>query len=137
MKILNSVEEICARHELKPIELPDGFKNIYLYNRTNPEDVARYYNVEKSDGYFLKKYGKHVPRGWYGFDIGVPIVPEWMDILDEVLELCTKIDKDFEIHQIKLKFGGIRFYVRSEIIEDIFDVEIYLENLLYDKALIY
>ena len=60
-----------------------------------------------------------------------------MDILDEILELCTENDTDFEIHQIKLKFGGIRFYVHSDIIEDINDVEMCIEDNLYDPALIY
>ena len=29
------------------------------------------------------------------------------------MDLCILNDPDFEIHQIKLKFGGIRFYVNS------------------------
>ena len=137
MKILDDIEQIFANYDLKSIELPDGFKNLYEYKDANPQDATYYYNVEKNDGYFLRKYSEYVPHGWYGFSIGTPIVPEWLDILDEILELCTELDQDFEIHQVKLKFGGIRFYVHSEIIDDIFDVEIYIENKLFDRALIY
>lgn len=137
MKILDDIEQIFMNYDLKSIKLPDGFKNLYMYKDVNPQDTACYYNVEKDDGYFLRKYGEYIPRGWYGFSIGTPIIPEWLSILDEILELCTELDQDFEIHQIKLKFGGIRFYVHSEIIEDIFDVELYIENRLFDRALIY
>lgn len=137
MKILDDIEQIFINHDLKSIKLPDGFKNIYQYNDAYPQDTTYFYNVDKNDGYFLKKYCEYIPRGWYGFSIGTPIIPEWLDILDEILELCTQLDEDFEIHQIKLKFGGIRFYVHSEIIEDIFDVEIFIENKLFDNALIY
>ena len=137
MKILNEVEQIFAKYELKPIKLPDGFKNIYRYMDKNPQDATCYRNVEKTDSYFLRKYAEYIPHGWYGFSIGTPIVPEWLDVLDEILELCTELDQDFEIHQIKLKFGGIRFYVYSQIIEDIHDVEVFIENKLFDVALIY
>ena len=136
MKILNEVEQIFEEYDLKPIKLPDGFKNIYDYLRAHPEEKEKYV-PQINDGYLLKKYAEYIPRGWYGFDVGAPIVPEWMEIIDKVVELCTELDQDFEIHQIKLKFGGIRFYVESGLIEDIFDVELYIENKLYDRTLVY
>lgn len=137
IKLVEQVREIINKHDLKPIEIPNGYDNLYRYKDSNPNDATNYYNVEKNDEYFLKKYHKHIPVGWYGFSIGTPIVPEWLDIIDDILELCIKKDATFEIHQIKLKFGGIRFYVHSDIIEDIHDVEMLIENKLYDKALIY
>jgi hypothetical protein len=137
MKILNNVEEIFAKYDLKPIKLPNGFKNIYEYHDKNPEDCTFIYNPEITDRYLNEKYADYIPHGWYGFDISVPIIPEWMNIIDEIVELCTEIDQDFEIHQIKLKFGAICFYVYSGIIEDTNDVEVLILNKLYDKALIY
>jgi hypothetical protein len=136
MKILNDVEEIFAKYDLKPIKLPDGFKNIYEYLKANP-DKSNDYVPSIDDSYLLHKYADYIPHGWYGFDIGVPIIPKWMDIIDEIVELCTENDQDFEIHQIKLKFGAICFYVYSGIIEDTNDVEILMLNKLYDEALIY
>ena len=59
------------------------------------------------------------------------------EIIEKILDLCILNDPDFEIHQIKLKFGGIRFYVQSNVIEDIFDVESLIENTFYDRALIF
>jgi hypothetical protein len=135
MKILTEVEQIFAKYELKPIKLPKEHKNVYTFLRENPEDKSFF--TEKDDGYFLKKYCDYIPKGWYGFSMGNPIIPEWMEIIDEILELCTQHDIDFEIHQIKLKFGAFCFYVYSNQIEDIHDVELLIMNNLFDKALIY
>jgi hypothetical protein len=136
MRILSNVEEIFAKYDLKPIEVPTGFRSVYDYLRANPLEREKF-ESEKNDSYFLKKYCDYIPKGWYGFDIGTPIVPEWMEIIDEIVEICTEIDPDFEIHQIKLKFGAICFYVHSSNIEDIHDVEILIMNNLFDRALIY
>jgi hypothetical protein len=136
MKIFDEVKAIFSRYELKPLVLPDGHGNVYSLINANP-DLKKDYIPEKNDTYFMKKYGTHVPKGWYGIDVGNPINPMWMEILDEVIELCVKSDPNFEIHQVKLKFGGIRFYVHSEIIEDIFEAECLIEGKLYDDALIY
>ena len=84
-----------------------------------------------------KKYREYIPQGWYGFDIGTPIIPAWMEIIDNIVELCVENDPDFEIHQIKLKFGGICFYVYSNVIDDIHDIEYLILNTLNDRALIY
>lgn len=137
VKILNQVLDIINKHEFKPIEIPSGFTNLYVYKDKNPQDATCYYDNVKDDLYLLKNYSKYIPDGWYGFSIGTPIIPEWLDIIDEVLEVCINNDPNFEIHQIKLKFGGIRFYVHSEIIDDINDVGFLIEKLLFDKALIY
>ena len=136
MKILEKIQEIFNQYELKPIELPEGCKNLYDYLRVNPEE-GKNYKSEIDDVDLNKKYRKHIPKGWYGFDIGTPIIPIWVEIIDKIVEVCTTADPDFEIHQIKLKFGGIRFYTGSDIIEDLFDVERLIEHNLFDRALIY
>jgi hypothetical protein len=137
IKILNQVLDIINKHDFKPIEIPSEFTNLYVYKDKNPLDATCYYDNAKDDIYFMKKYCNHIPIGWYGFSIGTPIIPEWLEIIDSVLDVCINNDPNFEIYQIKLKFGGIRFYVHSEIIEDINDVGFLLEKLLFDKALIY
>jgi hypothetical protein len=139
MKILNEVEEIFAKYDLKPIQLPDGYKNLYdyLYHNKEEKDNSIDYVSLTNDTYLNEKYADYIPHGWYGFDIGTPIIPAWMEILDEIVELCTENDQDFEIHQIKLKYGGMRFYVHSDIIEDIHEVEMRIEDKLFDVALIY
>jgi hypothetical protein len=117
MKLLNEIKEIINKFNLNDHKLDDEF--------------------EKDDSYFLKKYGMNIPNGWYGFDLTSFVYLSWKNCIDEILEFLIKNDPNFEIHQIKLKFGGIRFYVASEIIEDILDIEGYLENIFYDESLIY
>lgn len=136
MKILDEVKAIFSRYELKPLMLPEGHDNVYSFLRAFP-DLKKDYEADIDDMYLFKKYHNNIPVGWYGFDIGCPIIPEWLQILDEIVDLCVKSDPDFEIHQIKLKYGGMRFYVESKIIEDIHEVEMLIMNTLYDSALIY
>lgn len=136
MKILDKVQEIFNQYELKPIELPKDIKNVYMFLRVYPE-FSKDFKSEIEDSHLLKKYRKHIPRGWYGFDIGTPIVPSWMEIIDKTVELCVATDPNFEIHQIKIKFGGICFYCDSEIIEDLYDIESLIDTTLFDRALIY
>jgi len=136
MKISDKVQEIFDQHELLPIELSKDFKDVYMFLRKYPEFSKDFKStIEDSD--LNKKYRKHIPKGWYGFDIGTPIVPVWMEIIDKIVEACVAIDPDFEIHQIKLKFGGICFYCGSNIIDDLHEVECIIANNLFDRALIY
>lgn len=136
MKILEEVKNIFDKYELSPISLPNDYKNIYEYLRDNEEQKSNY-SSPKDDSYFIQKYHKNISPGHYGFALGDPIIKEWCEIIDEVLELCIKIDPEFEIMQIKIKFGGVRFYVNSEIIEDIFETEVFIGECLFDKTLIY
>jgi len=63
-----------------------------------------------SDILLFYKWAYRVGKGWYGFALGnVPRV--WTDVLDEFLCWLETQRPDFEIHQIKMKFGGLRFYV--------------------------
>lgn len=137
MKILDKVQKIFSGYELKPIELPDkNYKNVYMFLYDYPE-FGKNFKSEIEDCDLNEKYKLRIPTGWYGFDIGTPIVPAWMEIIDKIVEICITADPDFEIHQIKLKFGGIRFYCGSQIIEDLHDVEYLIDNNLFDRALIY
>lgn len=136
MVILKKVQEIINKYNLKPIDLNGKYSNLYNLIRENPDERKKY-SSEKNDTYLFNKYEKHIPNGWYGFEIGSPIIPEWIEIIDEILILCIETDPEFNIHQIKLKYGGVRFYVESAVIEDLFEVEMLIDNTLYDKALIY
>jgi hypothetical protein len=136
MKILDKVQEVFNQYELKPIELPKEFKDVYMFLRAYPE-FGKDFKSTIDDGDLLKKYRKHIPRGWYGFDIGTPIVPQWMEIIDKIVEICVAVDPEFEIHQIKLKFGGICFYCGSQIIDDLHEIEYLIAHKMHDRALIY
>jgi hypothetical protein len=76
-------------------------------------------------------------NGHYGFSLGNPIIPEWCKIIDKILELCVATDPEFQICQVKIKFGTVHFNVHSEIIEDCHDVDRLIMSTLFDRALIY
>lgn len=81
-----------------------------------------------------EKWAHRVPPKWYGFDL-YDVPARWLQIIDEFLEYIEKQDPEMEIHQIKLKFGGLRFYVNCD---PRFKDEIaILEEHLYDPRLIH
>lgn len=50
---------------------------------------------------------ERIPRGWFrSLDIG----DGWMPIVIELDRKLAEIDPEYEIHQVKEKFGGLRFY---------------------------
>ncbi len=95
--------------------------------------------------YLFQKWAYKVEKGWYGFDLeGVPF--SWVKKIDEFLDWTEKNIPEFKIHQIKLKFGGIRIYLDlglpdnlihdSVLAEykkrlDALAVELFDENLIY------
>lgn len=81
------------------------------------------------------RYFNRVPDGWYGFNVGCwPI--NWLNALEEFLAELEKDSPNFEIHAIKLKFGGARIYLGmiSANAEESVDA---LEKAMYDENLIY
>ena len=103
-----------------------------------------YKNIKKDFNptiYLFQSWAYKVEKGWYGIDLpGVPFV--WALIIDKFLDELNKVAPEFKIHQIKLKMGGLRFYVddlltdpaEKKIIRDQIDK---LENTLYSEDLIY
>lgn len=90
--------------------------------------------------YLFQKWAYRVGKNWYGFSLDdAPFI--WGLIIDKFLEEVEKECPDFEIHQIKLKFGGLRFYVQlnvNEAKENFIQKEIdKLEDLLFTESLIY
>lgn len=65
-----------------------------------------------SDLQLFSKWAYRVGKGWYGFSLG-HIPPVWLNILNEFLEWLEVQCPDFEIHQVKIKFG-LRFYVGTK-----------------------
>ncbi len=111
-------------------------------------DLEKYRKeCEGLESKLLEKYKDYIPKGWYGFSFGTPIPTDWLKIIDEFLQYLLKLQKEnkianFEIHQIKLKYGGLRFYVSykcdDEEIREFIGLQIdKLEHHLYDSKLIY
>ncbi|MFW5847419.1 MAG: hypothetical protein ACOCVF_00670 [bacterium] len=137
MNLLDNIQEIGSKYSFKKIILPNGYNNLHYIISQNEEEQKKFNHPVKNDSFLVKKYKSNIPRGWYGFSIGSPTPVNWIDFLDEVLEFLIKKDPEFKIQQIKMKFGSIRFYCSSDKIKDLKKIERYIENLLYDDALIY
>lgn len=84
---------------------------------------------------FRNKWKARRTPGHYGVDMmGVPEV--WYKSLDEIMDFIVAFDDSFSIHQIKLKYGGCRWYVGSTVFLLPF-VEDKIESVLHDDKLIY
>ena len=137
MTIIKEVEEILNKFDLG-VDIPDEYPTVYKYRDAHPTKFEEEFcSSEITDNTLCEKYAKHIPKGWYGFSIGQPTPPNWFKVIDKVVALMVDNDPDFEIHQIKMKFGGICFYVESEVIEDIWDCVSYVQNNLHSRKLIY
>ena len=135
INVLDKIVEIFNSYELKPIVLDEKYNNVYQYLNEFP-DKRPEYESEKDDTYFIEKYKNRIPKGHYGFAIGSPIIPVWCDILENIIDTCIEDDPNFKILQIKIKFGGIRFYVNTTI-KQIDGIELLIMSILHDNALIY
>ena len=71
-----------------------------------------------SDIFLFQKWAYRVGKGWHGFDLGdVPRV--WADLLNDFLAWMESQCPDFEILQIKMKCGGLRFYIDTKIVDEV------------------
>jgi hypothetical protein len=113
--------------------------------RLEKVDWTAHKNKPSADGlpdlYLFMKWAYRVEKGWYGFALGnVPMV--WAMLIDEFLTELEKEAPDFKIHQIKLKFGGLRFYVDLGLKDNVKAEAIHheidkLTSLLHNENLIY
>ena len=118
--------------------------NVYVNS-----DVSKKYSegCAEKELHLLNKWKKYIPQGWYGFSLGSPCPHDWYKIIDEFLDYLKELEEfskieDLEIHQIKIKYGGLRFYVSFSCKDDEFREHLELqiarlENHLHDDKLIY
>jgi hypothetical protein len=52
--------------------------------------------------------------GWYGVAVG----PAWAQIVLDADAALAKIDPDYEIHQVKEKYGGLRYYCSLDDLDE-------------------
>ena len=48
MKLLNKVKLIIEKYDLKPIELPNGYRDVYAYLRNNPHESINFESKKNS-----------------------------------------------------------------------------------------
>ncbi len=111
--------------------------------RLNKVNYKKIKNDFHPDVYLFQKWAHKVGKNWYGFALGNTVPLVWAQIIDDFLEELNKVAPDFEIHQMKLKFGGLRFYVDLKEFSSGKDYEFIhhaideLEKTLFSKDLIY
>jgi hypothetical protein len=119
-------------------------KNLYTNSIVKEKYSKGCHELESK---LLKKWKSYIPLGWYGFSLGEPCPHAWYKIIDEFLKYFVKLQNDkkiskFEIHQIKIKYGGLRFFVSwicdDEEMNEFLRLQIdKLESYLHDDKLIY
>lgn len=79
---------------------------------------------------------------WYGFDLGV-VPNSWHDIISDLTEYLNQHLDGLVLQQIKVKFGGLRYYYTcgktndKETVDKMYSLVTKVENLLYDQSMIY
>ena len=108
------IQNILNKYQISPgnfyPDIPEG-ENVY----TSAYDPEFTKECELRESELLAKWKHRIPQGWYGFAFGAPTPLVWFDVIDEFLDYLAEQAPQFEIHQIKMKFGGLRFYVALNI----------------------
>ncbi len=76
------------------------------YSLNSQEVKENYLAGSYNNGDLQVKWEKHIPEGWYGFDLGYPVPSVWYKVIDEFLDYVQEQCPDFKILQQKCKFGG-------------------------------
>ena len=147
MNILEKTKEIIKKHNLaekltfNPFKLRRESKSSGCGCGWDGEGVIGFNNFpEFKDSYqketnLQAKYFDRVVDGFYGFDaVRMPI--NWLEALEEFLTELEKDSPDFEILQIKLKWGTFRGYLNN-LSEDAQKSVDLLEDIMQDSNLIY
>ena len=117
------VHASALRHKMKTkkAEIVEELKAKYQARLKRAENELAKSRTKKSpevfdaDIFLFQKWAYRVGKGWYGFSLGdIPSV--WRDVLDDFLAWVELQCPHFEIRQIKMKLGGLRFhiYMKSE-----------------------
>lgn len=89
----------------------------------------------EKESLLIEKYNSRIPINWWGFEI--ECWPEkWIDVLGEFLEALEIDSPEFEVHCLKLKFGGARIHLGNISFDAQMAVD-GLEQTMQDKNLIY
>jgi hypothetical protein len=120
---MNKAQELIKKYDLKP----NSYYTESPYK--NKELLSSLY----SDEMMNDNWKDHIPDGWYGWDIGGFLPDRCMEAINEFLEWVNLLDPAFEIHQLKIKYGGFRCNIQTEL--NISDQITLLESYISDDLL--
>lgn len=90
-KIGNTAQERFEGNCMEEFEEPAGYYNLPGFVKSNPKNNESYLAKCKE------------------------VLAEWADVLQEAHDKILEVDPNYNIIQIKNKFGGLRFYIDSEV----------------------
>ncbi len=134
------VEALKKENKASLAEARRSLKEDYFNGGPKPRVKASGLRIEPNI-YLFQKWAYRVGKGWYGFDLSdIPNV--WVHMLNDFLAWVESQCPDFEILQIKTKFGGLRFYIdthcKNAVVNEVVRSEIaQLEKLMFHKNLIF
>jgi len=101
------ITELKARYKDRLAQAAEQLANDYVKGHHKGGREKLWVDVE-----LFRLWAYRVRRDWYGFCLGnVPYV--WKDLLNDFLLWVESQCPDFEILQVKVKVGGLRFYVET------------------------
>lgn len=133
MDLITKTKEIIKKHNLAEKLTFNPFK-IRRAKDIGFDDFPEFKGSYEKVVALQLKYDSRVPMGWYGIDLyEAPI--SWLNALEEFLVELEKDSPDFEIHQLKIKYGCFRGYMAnlSENAEKAVDL---LEEAMQDTNLL-
>lgn len=119
------VDKLIAKYKLAPNS----------YYKESPYDGV-YPDISKAELMLVENWQNRTKKGWYGISIGQPCPESWFAFLNEFLYIVEKYNKDFEILQIKMKYGSIRIYL-DKISDETQDEVSKVQSFLHDRFLVY
>jgi len=146
MDIIEKTKQIIAKHKVVANSLPFNPFKLRRESKSGGlgwegDGIVGFCDTPQFKDSYLKatnlqnKYQNRVPENWYGFEIDCWPV-NWIDALEEFLTELEKDSPDFEIYQLKLKWGSFRGYMGNLSEEAGKSVDL-LKEAMQDKNLIY
>lgn len=105
------------------------------YYTSSPYD-GKFSSISASELQLLENWQYRAKKGWYGISIGQPAPDSWFLFLNEFFKLVEKNSPNFEILQVKIKFGSIVIYLEN-VSKEVHDSIDMIQKVMCDKFLIY
>jgi len=140
-KTIEIVEELKKKYKAPLAKASRALKNDYVDGRLKEGAEPLFSTPFEPNIFLFQKWAYRVGKGWYGFALDdIPRV--WVRILNDFLAWVELQCPDFEIHQIKSKFGGVYVHIethcKNEGVNQLVRSEISkLQALMFHKKLIY
>ena len=107
------VQKLKMKHQKRLARAAEQWENKRAKGRSKTVG-----EIFSADIFLFQRWACRVRQGCYGFDLGdVPRV--WADLLNDLLAWMESQCPDFEILQIKMKCGGLRFYIDTKIVDEV------------------